>query len=65
MPAADSRELAQRRENGVEVTLNWDARSNAVSVEIVDLCDDRTLLVPVAAAAALDAYYHPYAYAAA
>ena len=65
MPDADFRQLAQRRENGLEVTLNWDPRSNAVSVEIVDLCDDRNLVVPVAAASALDAFYHPYAYAAA
>jgi hypothetical protein len=65
MPTIDLRQLAQRLENGVEVTLNWDARSNAVSVEIVDLRDQRTLVLPVAAASALDAFYHPYAYAAA
>jgi hypothetical protein len=65
MPAANLRELAQRRENGLEVTLRWDARSNAVSVAVVDLLDDRTFVLPVAAASALDAFYHPYAYAAA
>jgi hypothetical protein len=65
MPSTTLRELAQRRDHGLEVTLRWDECSHAVSVEVVDLRDARTLTVPVAAQCALDAFYHPYAYAAA
>jgi len=65
MAITDLRQLAERRGNGLQVTLNWDPRSDAVSLEIVDVCHDRTLVVSVAAASALDAFYHPYAYVAA
>jgi hypothetical protein len=59
------RELAQRRQDGLQVTLLWDAHSNVVSVEVVDERDRRRFVLAVASASALDAFYHPYAYAAA
>jgi hypothetical protein len=65
MSHTNPRELARRSQNGLEVTLLWDAGSNCVSVEVVDERDDRVFVLPVAGRHALDAFYHPYAYAAA
>ena len=57
------RELAHRNQNGLEVTLLWDPRSNEVSVEVVDQLDDSGFRLPIAGHLALDAFHHPYAYA--
>jgi hypothetical protein len=57
------RELAYRNQNGLEVTLLWDSRSNEVSVEVIDQLDDRGFRLPIAGHLALDAFNHPYAYA--
>ena len=65
MPHTMLRELAERRQNGLQVTLLWNERSNAVSVEVVDEQDRRRFVLAVASSSALDAFYHPYAYAAA
>ena len=37
MSRAAQKELAYRNQNGLEVTLLWDPRSNEVSVEVADL----------------------------
>lgn len=63
MSYAARRELAYRNENGLEVTLLWDSRSNEVSVEIVDQLDDNGFRIPIAGHLALHAFHHPYAYA--
>jgi hypothetical protein len=34
------KELAYRSQNGLEVTLLWDPRSNAVSLEVIDQLGD-------------------------
>ena len=60
---ANLRELAQREQDGLKITLFWDARSNEVSVEVVDQRDESSFLLPVAGDCALDAFHHPYAYA--
>ena len=60
---ASLRELAYREQDGLEVTLFWDARSNEVSVEVVDQRDESSFRLPVAGDCALDAFHHPYAYA--
>jgi len=60
---ANLRELAQREQDGLEITLFWDARSNDVSLEVVDQRDESSFLLPVAGHCALDAFHHPYAYA--
>ena len=57
------RELAYRNQNGLEVTLLWDSRSNEVSVEVIDQLDDSGFRLPIAGHLALDAFHHPYAYA--
>ena len=60
---ANLRELAQREQDGLEITLFWDARSNEVSVEVVDQRDESSFRLPVAGHCALDAFHHPFAYA--
>jgi hypothetical protein len=61
---ASLKELAYRRQDGLEVTLLWDARSDDVSIEVADEHDERTFVLRVDPKAALDAFYHPFAYAA-
>ena len=60
---ASLRELAPREQDGLEVTLFWDARSNSVSIEVVDQRDESSCRLPVAGHCALNAFHHPYAYA--
>ena len=62
MSHAALKELAYRNQNGLEVALLWDPRSNDVSVEVVDHLDDSGFRLPIAAHLALDAFHHPYAY---
>ncbi len=62
MSHAAHKELAYRNENGLEVTLLWDLRSNEVSVEVIDHLDDGGFRLPIAGHLALDAFHHPYAY---
>jgi len=57
------KELAYRNQNGLEVTLLWDSRSNEALVEVVDQLDDNGFRLSVAGHLALDAFNHPYAYA--
>ena len=63
MSHAAHKELAYRNQNGLEVTLLWDPRSNEVSVEVIDHLDDSGFRLPIAGHLALDAFHHPYAYA--
>jgi hypothetical protein len=58
------RELCSRAADGLQVTLLWDPAANRVRVAIVDDRLDSTLDLPVAAADAMRAFRHPYAYAA-
>ena len=58
------RELAHRASNGIEVSLFWDARSNDVSIDVVDQRDESAFELRIDATSALDAFYHPYAYRA-
>jgi hypothetical protein len=62
MSHAAVKELAYRKQNGLEVTLLWDPRSNRVSVKVVDQSDDGRFRLQVAGHLALDAFRHPYAY---
>ena len=63
MSQAAVKELASRNQNGLEVTLLWDSRSNDVSIEVIDQLDDSGFSLPIAGHLALDAFHHPYAYA--
>lgn len=64
MSASHRIDLAQRRSDGIDVTLWWSPDDDSVSVEVFHLATDSTFELPVDRARALDAYYHPFAYAA-
>jgi hypothetical protein len=59
------RELARRAANGIEVSLLWNQSTNKVTVEVLDARFDQGLAFEVDASNALDAFDHPYVYAAA
>jgi hypothetical protein len=59
------RELAHRANNGIEVSLFWSKAGNRVTIEVFDQRFDEGFELEVAGADALDAFNHPYAYAAA
>jgi hypothetical protein len=59
------RELAHRHRNGIEISLLWDAVTDQLCLQVVDALEGRTLSLPLAPESALDAFYHPHAYAAA
>ena len=59
------RELAYREHDGLEITLVWDSDTNEVAIEVLDVREERCFMLPVPAEHALDAFNHPYAYAAA
>ena len=59
------RELASRASNGIEVSLFWSRHDNRVTVEVFDEQLGEGFELDVDAADALDAFNHPYAYAAA
>ena len=62
-PSATTRELAQRQTGSVEVRLLWDAEADRVEISLHDSATDAGFHVDVAPGDALDAFYHPYAYA--
>ena len=63
-PATQTRELAARDTDGVHVLLLWHPVENAVTVSVEDARFGETFHIAVAPDRALDAFYHPYAYAA-
>ena len=58
------RELAHRSADGVEVTLLWDPAADTISVQVIERDTDARFELPVARDQALNAFNHPYAYAA-
>jgi hypothetical protein len=59
------RELARRVSGGMEVALYWSPLDNSTTVEVWQAASEETLVVPVAADHALEAFYHPFAQLAA
>jgi hypothetical protein len=59
-----TRELAQRLSGRVEVLLLWQPEADRVELSVHDLATDAGFHLEVAPANAMDAFYHPYAYAA-
>lgn len=59
-----TRELAYRESGGVDVALLWDTDTSDVTVRVSDRWSGDSFSLEVEAASALDAFYHPYAYAA-
>ena len=62
--ATPRRELAHRSTNGIEVTLVWTESTNTVAIAVLDTHSGEELEFEVDGARALDAFNHPYAYAA-
>jgi hypothetical protein len=60
----ERRELAHRSSDGIEVTLLWSKPSTRVTIALLDSHSAEALVFEVDGSAALDAFNHPYAYAA-
>jgi hypothetical protein len=58
------RELDRRVTDGIRVTLFWHPSTNRIVVEVHDESTGATFELAVAPSRALDAFRHPYAYAA-
>jgi hypothetical protein len=58
------RELARRANDGLEITLYWDARDNTTTIEVHHAETAETIAFPVPAHRALDAFHHPFAHLA-
>jgi hypothetical protein len=59
-----TRELAARESNGINVVLLWHPDENALTVSVEDARAGDRFRLAVAPDRALEAFYHPYAYAA-
>jgi hypothetical protein len=57
-------ELATRRNDELEITLLWAPSDDSVQLSVVNERTGLTVAFPVDRARALDAFYHPFAYAA-
>jgi hypothetical protein len=62
--SAPTRELAQRLSGTVEVQLLWQPEIDRVHLSVRDLATGAGFDIAVPRANAIDAFYHPYAYAA-
>ena len=60
----ERRELAHRTGDGLDVTLVWYAAGDDVAVCVEDARSGDRFELTVPKAAALDAFHHPFAYAA-
>ena len=59
-----TRELATRESDGLAVALLWNPCQDAVSVSVDDSRTGDRFRIEVEGDRALDAFYHPFAYAA-
>jgi hypothetical protein len=59
-----ARELAARESDGIYVLLLWHPQEDAVTVSVEDGRRGDRFQLAVASDQALDAFYHPFAYAA-
>ncbi len=60
---SDRRELDHRHAGGIDVTLSWSSTTDALFVTVLDEAGE-TFELAVEAHQALDAFHHPFAYAA-
>jgi hypothetical protein len=63
-PVPPPRELAARVNDGIHVVLLWQPADDTVSVSVADDRTGESFVMPVAPDRALEAFYHPFAYAA-
>jgi hypothetical protein len=61
---SDTRELAARENDGLHVLLLWHPREDELTVSVEDTRAGDRFQLAVARDRALDAFYHPIAYAA-
>jgi hypothetical protein len=59
-----TRELAARESDGIHVSLLWHPPENSLTVSVEDARLGDRFQLAVAPDRALDAFYHPFAYAA-
>jgi hypothetical protein len=59
-----SRELASRESDGVHVVLLWHPHEDALTLSVTDARAGRSFELAVERDRGLDAFYHPFAYAA-
>ena len=64
MQTTSRHELDHRSNDGLDVTLLWEAETNRVKVTVFDAESGDDFDIEVDPAKALDAFHHPYAYAA-
>jgi hypothetical protein len=64
MTTTNITELAQRRNDGLEITLLWARTDDTVHVTVLNERTGRKVAFPVERSRALEAFYHPFAYAA-
>jgi len=62
--AAGAKELASRESDGVHVLLFWHPGEDALTVSVEDARAGQRFEFSVDRSRGLDAFYHPYAYAA-
>ena len=60
---ARTRELAQRLTSGVEIVLLWHPGIDSLELVVHDPATGADCQVEIAPEDAIDAFYHPYAYA--
>ena len=56
-------DLAHRRSDGIDVVLWWSPEEDTVAVEVLHLATDASFELAVERSRALEAFYHPFAYA--
>jgi hypothetical protein len=59
-----TQELATRVTDGLAVSLFWHPGDDSITVSVADSCTGDRFHLAVARERALDAFYHPFAYAA-
>jgi hypothetical protein len=64
MASKRTRELDFRSSDGLEVALLWEPATSRVTVSVYDVKTGDDFEVEVSGSEAMDAFHHPYAYAA-
>jgi len=59
-----TKELAQQFSGGEEIQLLWDPNGDRVEIAVRDVATGVGFHLEVEPSSAIDAFYHPYAYAA-
>ncbi len=60
-----TRELDARTIDGLDVRLLWNSADDSLTVTVADSRTEEFFVLPVSAVSALEAFHHPFAYAAA